>query len=37
MDDPNSPTDPVAINSVTWLDSNDTDAVNGSWKYFHEL
>lgn len=27
MDDPNSPTNPVGINAVTWLNSNDTDAV----------
>lgn len=27
MDDPNSPTNPVAISSVTWLNTNDTDAV----------
>jgi hypothetical protein len=27
MDDPNSPTNPVAIGSVTWLNTNDSDAV----------
>lgn len=27
MDDPNDPTNPVAINSVAWLNTNDTDAV----------
>lgn len=28
MDDPNSATDPVALSSMTWLNTNDTDAVN---------
>jgi hypothetical protein len=27
MDDPNSPTNPVAIPNVTWLNTNDSDAV----------
>lgn len=27
MDDPNSPTNPVAVGSVTWLNTNDTDAI----------
>lgn len=27
MDDPNSPTDPVAVSAVTWLNTNDADAV----------
>lgn len=27
MDDPNSPTNPVDLNAITWLNSNDTDAV----------
>lgn len=27
MDDPNSPTNPVAVSDVTWLNTNDTDAV----------
>ena len=28
MDDPNSPTNPVAVGSVTWINTNDTDAVS---------
>jgi hypothetical protein len=27
MDDPNSPTNPVSVNDVTWLNTNDADAV----------
>jgi hypothetical protein len=27
MDDPNSPTNPVAVGNVSWLNTNDTDAV----------
>lgn len=27
MDDPNSPTNPVAVTDVTWLNTNDSDAV----------
>lgn len=30
LDDPNSPTNPVAINNVTWFDSNDTAVVNAT-------
>lgn len=27
MDDPNSPTNPVALGSMTWIDSSDTNVV----------
>lgn len=30
LDDPNSPTNPVAIAAVDWFDSNDADVVNAS-------
>ena len=30
MDDPNSPTNPVAVGSVTWLPSLDTDLVSAN-------
>lgn len=30
LDDPNSPWEPVAVNSVTWVESDDTDVVNAS-------
>lgn len=30
LDDPNSPTNPVAVNDVTWLNSNDTNVVNAT-------
>lgn len=30
LDDPNSATNPVAINSVTWFDSNDTEVVGAT-------
>lgn len=30
LDDPNSPTNPVAINSVTWVESDDADVVNAT-------
>lgn len=29
-DDPNSPTNPVAVNSVTWFNSNDTTVVGAT-------
>jgi len=29
-DDPNSPTDPVSVSSMTWLATNDTNAVNAT-------
>jgi len=28
MDDPNDPTSPVSVNDVTWINTNDTDAVS---------
>ena len=28
LDDPNSPTNPVALNSMTWIDSNDASVVS---------
>lgn len=34
MDDPNSPTNPVAVNSVAWLNTNDTDAVTATADVF---
>lgn len=30
LDDPNSETNPVAVNSVNWINSNDTDVVNAT-------
>jgi len=30
LDDPNSPTNPVAVNSVTWVNSSDTAAVGAT-------
>jgi hypothetical protein len=30
MDDPNSPTNPVSVNNVTWFNSNDSSVVNAS-------
>jgi len=30
MDDPNSPTNPVAAGSMTWVNSNDTNVVNAT-------
>ena len=30
MDDPNSPTDPVAENSMTWINCEDTDLVGAN-------
>ena len=29
-DDPNSPTDPVSVSSMTWVNTNDTNAVNAT-------
>ncbi len=29
-DDPNSPTDPVSVSAVTWINTNDTNAVNAT-------
>lgn len=34
MDDPNSPTNPVAVGSVTWLNTNDTDAITAIGSVF---
>lgn len=34
MDDPNSPTNPVAIQNVTWLNTNDTDAITATGDVF---
>jgi len=30
LDDPNSPTNPVALNSMTWINTNDTSVVAAS-------
>lgn len=34
MDDPNDPFSPVAVSAVTWLNTNDTDAVSASGDVF---
>ena len=34
MDDPNDPFNPVAVSAVTWLNTNDTDAVSATGDVF---